>query len=184
MPATPRVARQTLPKKRTAPRVLKEQWGLKSMWVAASNTAATIPATLLAHSRAYELICDLDCPWWCAKWYREGVLGVRAVFLRSREPREPHPGTTSGRHPVIDLDTRKVMINSQNHGFAVDDATLPENLRPTHRSLFDGSLQGVMRTDVPAFSFQGHPEASPGPHDMAPLFDKFIQLIEQHRTGS
>ncbi len=93
-------------------------------------------------------------------------------------------GHHGANHPVIDLDTRKVMITSQNHGFAVDDATLPENLRPTHRSLFDGSLQGVMRTDVPAFSFQGHPEASPGPHDMAPLFDKFIQLIEQHRTGS
>lgn len=93
-------------------------------------------------------------------------------------------GHHGANHPVIDLDTRKVMITSQNHGFAVDDTSLPKNLRPTHRSLFDGSLQGVMRTDVPAFSFQGHPEASPGPHDVAPLFDKFIQLIEQHHVGS
>ena len=70
------------------------------------------------------------------------------------------------------------MISSQNHGFAVDEATLPANLRATYRSLFDGSLQGIARTDRPAFSFQGHPEASPGPHDVAPLFDRFIALME------
>ena len=75
------------------------------------------------------------------------------------------------------------MISSQNHGFAVDEATLPANLRATHRSLFDGSLQGIARTDRPAFSFQGHPEASPGPHDVGPLFDRFITLMAQARSG-
>ena len=78
-------------------------------------------------------------------------------------------------HPVKDLDSGKVMITSQNHGFAVDPETLPDNLRITHVSLFDGSLQGIERTDVPAFSFQGHPEASSGPHDIADLFDRFVQ---------
>ena len=86
-------------------------------------------------------------------------------------------GHHGGNHPVQDLDSGQVMISSQNHGFAVDEATLPANLRPTHRSLFDGSLQGIARTDRPAFSFQGHPEASPGPHDVAPLFDRFIALM-------
>ena len=81
-------------------------------------------------------------------------------------------------HQLPDLESKEVMITSQNHGFAVDEESLPANLKATHRSLFDGSLQGVMRTDTPAFSFQGHPEASPGPHDVAPLFDRFIQLIE------
>ncbi|HFD81577.1 MAG TPA: carbamoyl-phosphate synthase small subunit [Gammaproteobacteria bacterium] len=87
-------------------------------------------------------------------------------------------GHHGANHPVQDLDSGVVMITSQNHGFAVDEQALPENLRATHRSLFDGSLQGVHRTDRPAFSFQGHPEASPGPHDVAPLFDHFIELIE------
>ncbi|MCG6934393.1 MAG: glutamine-hydrolyzing carbamoyl-phosphate synthase small subunit [Proteobacteria bacterium] len=91
-------------------------------------------------------------------------------------------GHHGANHPVQDLDSGQVMITSQNHGFAVDDSTLPANLVPTHRSLFDGSLQGVARTDIPAFSFQGHPEASPGPHDVAPLFDKFVELIEQYRS--
>jgi len=86
-------------------------------------------------------------------------------------------GHHGGNHPVLDLDSRRVMISSQNHGFAVDEATLPATLRTTHRSLFDGSLQGIARTDRPAFSFQGHPEASPGPHDVAPLFDRFIDLM-------
>ena len=90
-------------------------------------------------------------------------------------------GHHGANHPVQDLDSGMVMITSQNHGFAVDEATLPTNLRATHRSLFDGSLQGVHRTDCPAFSFQGHPEASPGPHDVAPLFDHFIQLIEDSK---
>ncbi|HKK06326.1 MAG TPA: glutamine-hydrolyzing carbamoyl-phosphate synthase small subunit [Gammaproteobacteria bacterium] len=93
-------------------------------------------------------------------------------------------GHHGANHPVQDLDTGSVIITSQNHGFAVDEDSLPDNLRPTHRSLFDGTLQGVHRTDRPAFSFQGHPEASPGPHDMAPLFDKFIELIEQYRVSS
>ena len=88
-------------------------------------------------------------------------------------------GHHGANHPVQDLDTGRVLITSQNHGFAVDEASLPANLRATHRSLFDGSLQGVARTDRPAFSFQGHPEASPGPRDMEPLFEHFIQLMAQ-----
>jgi carbamoyl-phosphate synthase small subunit len=87
-------------------------------------------------------------------------------------------GHHGANHPVQDLEKGTVMISSQNHGFAVDEATLPENLRPTHKSLFDGTLQGVHRTDRPAFGFQGHPEASPGPHDVAPVFDHFIDLME------
>lgn len=88
-------------------------------------------------------------------------------------------GHHGGNHPVQDLETGKVMITSQNHGFAVDEATLPDNIKATHKSLFDGTLQGIARLDKPAFSFQGHPEASPGPHDVAPLFDHFIDLIEK-----
>lgn len=91
-------------------------------------------------------------------------------------------GHHGGNHPVLDLDSGQVMISSQNHGFAVDEATLPATLRATHRSLFDGSLQGIARIDRPAFSFQGHPEASPGPHDVAPLFDRFIALLDARRT--
>ena len=90
-------------------------------------------------------------------------------------------GHHGANHPVQDLQGQQVMITSQNHGFAVDETTLPDNLIATHRSLFDKSLQGVHRTDVPAFSFQGHPEASPGPHDVAPLFDHFIELIKEHK---
>ncbi len=86
-------------------------------------------------------------------------------------------GHHGGNHPVKDLDNGRVSITSQNHGFAVDAATLPANLRPTHISLFDGTLQGLARTDKPAFCFQGHPEASPGPHDIAYLFDRFIGLM-------
>lgn len=88
-------------------------------------------------------------------------------------------GHHGANHPVQDIEGKHVMITSQNHGFAVDEETLPDTLKATHRSLFDQSLQGVHRTDVPAFSFQGHPEASPGPHDVAPLFDHFIDLINQ-----
>lgn len=87
-------------------------------------------------------------------------------------------GHHGANHPVQDLDSKVVMITSQNHGFAVDEASLPVNLKATHKSLFDGSLQGIHRTDKPAFSFQGHPEASPGPHDVAPLFDHFIELMQ------
>jgi len=87
-------------------------------------------------------------------------------------------GHHGANHPVQNLDDGTVLITSQNHGFAVDEEQLPANLRVTHKSLFDGSLQGIHRTDRNAFSFQGHPEASPGPHDAAPLFDHFIELIE------
>ncbi len=90
-------------------------------------------------------------------------------------------GHHGANHPVQDLDSGVVMITSQNHGFAVDEATLPANLRATHKSLFDGSLQGIERTDKVAFSFQGHPEASPGPHDVAPLFDRFIDAMAKRR---
>ena len=88
-------------------------------------------------------------------------------------------GHHGANHPVKDLDTGRVSITSQNHGFAVDEATLPANLRATHVSLFDGTVQGLVRTDKPAFCFQGHPEASPGPHDIAYLFDRFVSLMEQ-----
>jgi carbamoyl-phosphate synthase small subunit len=87
-------------------------------------------------------------------------------------------GHHGANHPVQELVSRRVMITSQNHGFAVDEATLPSHLQATHRSLFDGSLQGIRRTDRPAFSFQGHPEASPGPHDIAHLFDQFVESIK------
>ena len=86
-------------------------------------------------------------------------------------------GHHGANHPVQNLKDGTVMITSQNHGFAVDESTLPDNLVATHKSLFDGSLQGIERTDKPAFAFQGHPEASPGPHDVAPLFDHFIELM-------
>lgn len=91
-------------------------------------------------------------------------------------------GHHGANHPVKDLERDVVMITSQNHGFAVDQDSLPDNLRMTHKSLFDGSLQGIHRSDKPAFSFQGHPEASPGPHDAAPLFDHFIELIEAYKA--
>ncbi len=87
-------------------------------------------------------------------------------------------GHHGANHPVKDLDSGRVSITSQNHGFAVDESTLPSNLRPTHVSLFDGTLQGLARTDKPAFCFQGHPEASPGPRDIGYLFDRFIALME------
>ncbi|MDP2811564.1 MAG: glutamine-hydrolyzing carbamoyl-phosphate synthase small subunit [Rhodocyclaceae bacterium] len=92
-------------------------------------------------------------------------------------------GHHGANHPVKDLDTGQVLITSQNHGFAVDPATLPANMRVTHVSLFDGSLQGMTWTDRPALCFQGHPEASPGPHDVSYLFDRFIKLMEQHKNA-
>ncbi len=91
-------------------------------------------------------------------------------------------GHHGGNHPVKNLDTNKVLITAQNHGFAVEEATLPANLRATHKSLFDGTLQGIHRTDKPAFSFQGHPEASPGPHEASELFDHFIELMQQRQA--
>ncbi|MDH3689107.1 MAG: glutamine-hydrolyzing carbamoyl-phosphate synthase small subunit [Gammaproteobacteria bacterium] len=89
-------------------------------------------------------------------------------------------GHHGANHPVQDLDSNQVLITSQNHGFAVDDSYLPNNVRITHRSLFDGSVQGIARTDAPAFSFQGHPEASPGPHDIGVLFDRFVQMTQEY----
>jgi carbamoyl-phosphate synthase small subunit len=89
-------------------------------------------------------------------------------------------GHHGANHPVKDLDSGRVSITSQNHGFAVDERSLPSTLRATHVSLFDGTLQGLVRTDKPAFCFQGHPEASPGPHDIAYLFDRFVKLMEKH----
>lgn len=92
-------------------------------------------------------------------------------------------GHHGANHPVKNIEDGTVMITSQNHGFAVDEKTLPKHLKTTHISLFDGTLQGIHRTDKPAFSFQGHPEASPGPHDCAPLFDHFIELIEAAKSN-
>ncbi len=108
------------------------------------------------------------------------LLGL-AIGARTLKMKFGHHGAN---HPVIDLDTGRVMISSQNHGFAVDESTLPANARATHRSLFDGSLQGIMLTDAPVFGFQGHPEASPGPHDVAGLFDRFIQLMEARAVAA
>lgn len=90
-------------------------------------------------------------------------------------------GHHGANHPVVEIDSGRVMITSQNHGFAVQEDTLPGNVRATHRSLFDGTLQGIERTDRPAFSFQGHPEASPGPHDLKPLFERFIASMKAYR---
>ncbi|MGD8914901.1 MAG: glutamine-hydrolyzing carbamoyl-phosphate synthase small subunit [Candidatus Thiodiazotropha sp.] len=92
-------------------------------------------------------------------------------------------GHHGANHPVQDLEKGRVMISSQNHGFAVDEESLPDHLTATHRSLFDGTLQGIQRSDKPAFSFQGHPEASPGPHDVAPVFDRFIELMKERDSN-
>ncbi len=104
------------------------------------------------------------------------LLGL-AAGARTTKMKFGHHGAN---HPVIDLATGRVMISSQNHGFAVDEASLPDRVKATHRSLFDGSLQGIEFLDAPVFGFQGHPEASPGPQDVAPLFDRFIHLMEAH----
>jgi carbamoyl-phosphate synthase small subunit len=106
------------------------------------------------------------------------LLGL-AIGAKTQKMKFGHHGAN---HPVIDLDSGRVMITSQNHGFSVDESTLPANARVTHRSLFDGSNQGFLLTDAPAFSFQGHPEASPGPHDVAPLFDRFIASMNDKRA--
>ncbi len=103
------------------------------------------------------------------------ILGL-AAGARTIKMKFGHHGAN---HPVQDLDSGQVMISSQNHGFAVDESTLPANVRATHRSLFDGSLQGIEFTDRPAFSFQGHPEASPGPHDLSPLFGRFMDAMDE-----
>ncbi len=106
------------------------------------------------------------------------LLGL-AAGARTMKMKFGHHGAN---HPVQELGSGKVFITSQNHGFAVDEKTLPPNVRPTHRSLFDGSLQGIELTDRPAYSFQGHPEASPGPREMAYLFDKFVSMMEKRKT--
>ncbi|MBB3344395.1 glutamine-hydrolyzing carbamoyl-phosphate synthase small subunit [Luteimonas sp. RC10] len=104
-----------------------------------------------------------------------------ALAAGAQTMKMPH-GHHGANHPVQAVDGGRVMITSQNHGFAVDEATLPANVRVTHRSLFDGTNQGIALTDAPAFSFQGHPEASPGPHDVAPLFDQFVALMATGRA--
>ena len=103
-----------------------------------------------------------------------------AVGAKTEKMKVGHHGAN---HPVQDLASGKVMITSQNHGFVVDESTLPDGVVATHRSLFDGSLQGIELTDKPAFGFQGHPEASPGPHDLMPLFERFIQQMEVQKKG-
>src|SRR5690606_14464196 len=103
------------------------------------------------------------------------LLGL-AAGARTRKMKFGHHGAN---HPVLDIDTKRVLITSQNHGFAVPADTLPANTRVTHVSLFDGSLQGFEFTDRPAFCFQGHPEASPGPHDVDYLFDRFVDMIDK-----
>jgi carbamoyl-phosphate synthase small subunit len=108
------------------------------------------------------------------------ILGL-AAGARTVKMKFGHHGAN---HPVIDLASGRVMISSQNHGFAVDEATLPGNVEVTHRSLFDGSNQGIRVLEAPAFSFQGHPEASPGPHDVSGLFDRFIQLMEARAAAA
>ena len=105
------------------------------------------------------------------------IMGA-AVGAKTMKMKFGHHGAN---HPVKDLDDGRVLITSQNHGFAVDAATLPSNVRVTHTSLFDGSLQGFALTDRPAFCFQGHPEASPGPHDIGYLFDRFAKLMQESR---
>src|SRR5690606_32790792 len=103
------------------------------------------------------------------------ALGARTVKMKF--------GHHGANHPVQDVDTGRVYITSQNHGFAVDEANLPDSIRVTHRSLFDGTLQGIASVDAPAFSFQGHPEASPGPHGIRAIFDRFIALMAKHRAA-
>ncbi len=104
------------------------------------------------------------------------------LAVGARTMKMPH-GHHGANHPVQDLDSGRVLITSQNHGFCIDEASLPANARVTHRSLFDGTNQGIELTDAPAFSFQGHPEASPGPQDVSPLFDRFVALMEKNNNA-
>jgi carbamoyl-phosphate synthase small subunit len=107
------------------------------------------------------------------------LLGL-ATGAKTQKMKFGHHGAN---HPVVELDTGRVIITSQNHGFEVAESTLPGHVRATHRSLFDGSLQGIEVAERPAFSFQGHPEASPGPHDLRPLFDRFIREMSNAKRG-
>ncbi len=108
------------------------------------------------------------------------ILGL-ACGANTEKMRFGHHGAN---HPVVDVKTKRVYITSQNHGFMVDEKTLPDNVRVTHKSLFDGSLQGFELTDAPVFCFQGHPEASPGPHDIQDLFDRFLNILKNHKSES
>lgn len=111
-------------------------------------------------------------------------LGHQILALASGAPTEKMKfGHHGANHPVQDLKTKQVLITSQNHGFAVAESELPANVEVTHRSLFDNTIQGIERTDVPAFSFQGHPEASPGPHDLKPLFNRFIAMMQERNNA-
>ncbi len=105
------------------------------------------------------------------------------LAIGAKTMKMPH-GHHGANHPVIDLDTGRVLITSQNHGFCLDESTIPARARVTHRSLFDGTNQGIALSDAPVFSFQGHPEASPGPHDVSPLFDRFIALMLDKNAGN
>jgi len=126
--------------------------------------------------KAIQEILDTDLPTYGICLGHQ-LLGL-AVGAKTAKMKFGHHG---GNHPVQDLNSTKVMITAQNHGFAVDMDSLPDNVEVTHKSLFDGTLQGIRLKDKPAFSFQGHPEASPGPHDVAPLFDQFIEMMEARR---
>lgn len=119
---------------------------------------------------------DAQIPWFGICLGHQ-LLGL-AVGAKTTKMKFGHHGAN---HPVIDLKTGKILISTQNHGFAVDEKTMPENLKTTHRSLFDDSLQGIELTDKPAFAFQGHPEAGPGPHDIHPLFERFVELMRAHK---
>ena len=128
--------------------------------------------------RAIQEICKTDVPVF-------GIcLGHQLLALASgAKTVKMKFGHHGANHPVQDLDSKQVMITSQNHGFAVDETSLPDTIRATHKSLFDHSLQGIERTDRSAFSFQGHPEASPGPRDVAPLFDRFIKEMKARKNA-
>ena len=112
------------------------------------------------------------------------IRSVHSPFSYGASTTKMKFGHHGANHPVQDLATGQVMITSQNHGFAVDEESLPDNVEPTHRSLFDDSLQGITFTDRPAFGFEGHPEASPGPHDLLPLFERFIEDMDARKIAT
>lgn len=128
--------------------------------------------------KALQEFLDANIPWFGICLGHQ-LLGL-AVGAQTIKMKFGHHGAN---HPVFDLKTGKVLISTQNHGFAVDESTMPKNLRATHRSLFDHSLQGIELTDKPAFAFQGHPEAGPGPHDIHPLFERFVEMMKERRKN-